>query len=94
VITSLLAVTWWWPGRASTRTAACRHLCPDAEYDGQFLNAAFQVNQFTDNNQRNPAIAALTNGNFVIAWVSGKPDRVGRGSFAGRQSGGYLCPDF
>ena len=38
--------------------------------NGQFLNAAFQVNQFTDNNQRNPAIAALTNGNFVIAWVS------------------------
>ena len=38
--------------------------------NGQFLNAAFPVNQFTDNNQRNPAIAALTNGNFVIAWVS------------------------
>src|SRR5713101_6076499 len=38
--------------------------------NGQFLNAAFQVNQFTTYNQRDPAIAALTNGNFVVAWVS------------------------
>ncbi len=38
--------------------------------NGQFLNAAFPVNQFTTYNQRDPAIAALTNGNFVIAWVS------------------------
>ena len=30
----------------------------------------FQVNQFTANNQRNPAVAALPNGNYVIAWIS------------------------
>jgi len=30
----------------------------------------FQVNQFTTYNQRNPSVAALANGNFVIAWVS------------------------
>jgi hypothetical protein len=30
----------------------------------------FQVNQFTPYNQRNPAVAALANGNYVIAWVS------------------------
>jgi hypothetical protein len=30
----------------------------------------FQVNQYTSYNQRNPAVAALPNGNYVIAWVS------------------------
>lgn len=30
----------------------------------------FQVNQFTPYNQRNPAVAALANGNYVIAWIS------------------------
>jgi hypothetical protein len=30
----------------------------------------FLVNQFTLNNQRSPAVAALANGNYVISWVS------------------------
>jgi hypothetical protein len=30
----------------------------------------FQVNQFTPYNQRNPAVAALANGNYVVAWIS------------------------
>ena len=30
----------------------------------------FQVNQYTSYNQRNPAIATLASGNYVIAWVS------------------------
>jgi len=30
----------------------------------------FQVNQFTQYNQRKPAVAALANGNYVICWVS------------------------
>ena len=30
----------------------------------------FQVNQYTLNNQRKPAVAALARGNYVIAWVS------------------------
>jgi hypothetical protein len=30
----------------------------------------FRVNQFTSFNQRDPAVAALANGNYVIAWVS------------------------
>ncbi len=44
---------------------------------GQCLSAAgaksgkeFQVNQWVANNQRTPAVAALPNGNFVVAWVS------------------------
>ena len=30
----------------------------------------FLVNQFTSYNQRTPAVAALTDGGFVVAWVS------------------------
>ncbi len=30
----------------------------------------FQVNQVIDYNQRNPAVAALPNGNYVIVWIS------------------------
>jgi len=37
---------------------------------GAKLGGEFQVNQYTPNNQRTPAIAALTNGNYVVAWVS------------------------
>lgn len=37
---------------------------------GQKLASEFQVNQFTSYNQRNPAIAALSDGRFVVVWVS------------------------
>jgi hypothetical protein len=37
---------------------------------GQFLDATFQVNEFTTYNQRSPAVAALVNGNFVVLWIS------------------------
>jgi hypothetical protein len=37
---------------------------------GARLGTEFQVNQFTPNNQRTPAIAALANGNFVVVWIS------------------------
>jgi hypothetical protein len=30
----------------------------------------FRVNQYTANNQREPTVAALPNGNYVIAWIS------------------------
>ena len=30
----------------------------------------FQVNQYTDKNQRNPTVAALANGNYVVGWIS------------------------
>src|SRR6185437_10104985 len=38
--------------------------------DGNKVGSETLVNQFTSNNQRAPAIAALANGNFVVAWVS------------------------
>jgi hypothetical protein len=37
---------------------------------GQSLGTNFLINQFTTYNQRTPAIAALKNGGFVVAWVS------------------------
>ncbi|NOS71123.1 MAG: hypothetical protein HOP33_14480 [Verrucomicrobia bacterium] len=38
--------------------------------NGGRLGNEFRINQFTSNNQRTPSVAALTNGNFVVAWVS------------------------
>ncbi len=37
---------------------------------GQKIGSRFLVNQFTNYNQRKPAVAALKNGGFVVAWVS------------------------
>ncbi|MEP6663468.1 MAG: hypothetical protein ABJC04_07355 [Verrucomicrobiota bacterium] len=37
---------------------------------GKLAPKEFQVNQFTEFNQRTPSIATLSNGNVVIAWVS------------------------
>jgi hypothetical protein len=37
---------------------------------GQTISNEFLVNQFTSFNQRTPAVAALSTGGFVIAWVS------------------------
>lgn len=37
---------------------------------GQFSGAEFRVNQYTEGNQRNPAVAALDNGNVAVIWVS------------------------
>ncbi len=52
----------------------------DASYQGIFgqrftatgdkLGSEFQLNQFTANNQRTPAIAALAGGGFVAVWIS------------------------
>lgn len=36
-----------------------------------------QINQYTAYNQRNPAVAALANGNIVITWVSEKEASTG-----------------
>ena len=37
---------------------------------GQKLGGEFQVNQFSDFNQRTPAVAVLNDGRFVLVWVS------------------------
>lgn len=38
--------------------------------DGAKVGSEVQVNQFTDNNQRTPTIAALADGKLVVGWVS------------------------
>ena len=38
--------------------------------EGEKLGGEFRVNQFTFSNQRSPALAALDNGNFAVAWIS------------------------
>ena len=37
---------------------------------GTKVGTNFLINQFTNYNQRTPAVAALTNGGFVVTWVS------------------------
>ena len=38
--------------------------------DGNKVGGEILVNQFTANNQRSPAVVALANGSFAVAWVS------------------------
>ena len=42
---------------------------------GQAIGANFLINQVIPYNQRNPAVAALKNGGFVVAWVSEQKQR-------------------
>jgi hypothetical protein len=43
---------------------------------GAKLGTEFQINQTTLLNQRNPAVAALPNGNVMVAWISESPGGV------------------
>ncbi len=38
--------------------------------NGQKIGSEFLINQFTSYNQRNPSVAALAGGGFVVVWVS------------------------
>lgn len=44
--------------------------CQILATNGAKIGSNFLVNQFTAYNQRTPAVAALMNGGFVIAWIS------------------------
>jgi hypothetical protein len=44
---------------------------------GVKIGAEFLINQFTPFNQRTPTVAALSNGGFVVAWVSEQERVVG-----------------
>jgi hypothetical protein len=50
--------------------------------DGTALNSEIQVNSETVGNQSQPAITALSDGSFVIAWTSDGQDGDGNGIFA------------
>jgi hypothetical protein len=49
--------------------------------DGTKLGAEFQVNQVSSLNQRNPALAPLGNGGFVVSWVSEQSKSSNSASF-------------
>jgi len=62
-----------------------------------FATAPFQVNQFTNNNQRSPAVAVLSNGNFVVVWVSEQQRVWGAVDVMGRiysDAGVAVTPEF
>jgi len=44
--------------------------------NGVKMGGEFQINQYTQNNQRNASVAGLTGGGFVVAYVSEKPTQV------------------
>ena len=56
---------------------------------GERVGGEFLVNQFTDFNQRSPAIAALSNGGFVVVWVS----ELQRGSYRDNPDAEFLYPN-
>jgi len=49
---------------------------------GQKVGSEILANQFTDFNQRTPAIAALSDGRFVLAWVSEQKSHAGSVKFS------------
>ncbi|MEJ2629219.1 MAG: FlgD immunoglobulin-like domain containing protein, partial [bacterium] len=50
--------------------------------DGSKLGNEFQVNTYTDDNQRNPSVSYLSNNKFVICWDSVDQDGSDQGIFA------------
>ncbi|MDD5139317.1 MAG: hypothetical protein PHY43_03535 [Verrucomicrobiales bacterium] len=44
--------------------------CKILSRTGTTVSNQFRINQFTNYNQRTPAVAALKNGGFVVGWVS------------------------
>ena len=45
--------------------------------NGTPIGTNFLINVFTSYNQRNPAVAALNNGGFVVTWVSEQERQIG-----------------
>ena len=56
---------------------------------GQKIGPEFLVNQFTAYNQRTPTVTALSNGGFVVAWVSEQQNAVAAPS-SGLQTPGQM----
>ncbi|WP_165379673.1 calcium-binding protein [Rickettsiales endosymbiont of Peranema trichophorum] len=52
--------------------------------DGGKLGEEFEVNTYTTDHQRSPAIASLNNGDFVVVWESERQDGSGYGIYGRR----------
>src|SRR5208282_4580248 len=63
---------------------------------GTPVTGEFLINQFTSYNQRTPAVAALANGGFVVAWVSEQERTAapapGSGSFSVTMTNAATAP--
>jgi len=60
--------------------------------NGALLGTNFLINQTTAYNQRNPAVAALNNGGFVVAWVSEQQRTVGVTNSVDSSAGSMQLP--
>lgn len=49
--------------------------------DGTSLGGEFQINTYTAGDQMHPSVTALTNGGFVVTWMSNGQDGGGAGVF-------------
>jgi hypothetical protein len=64
--------------------------------NGMPVGDVFSVRTFTNTNQVAPAVAALTDGGFIVAWQSLDEDGSGFGIYAQRYAadGGFVGPEF
>ena len=64
------------------------------DYENNPLTPEFVVNSHTGNNQLNPSVTSLTNGEFVVTWQSEGQDGSGNGIYGKRYSAaGELIQD-
>ena len=59
---------------------------------GQKIGNEFQINKTVPFNQRTPAVAALSNGGFVVAWISEQQRSVGATSGGSVPSSNFVLP--
>lgn len=50
--------------------------------DGEKVGNEFRVNNYTNNNQNEPSVAALNDGGFVVTWTSDGQDGSGTGIYS------------
>lgn len=60
--------------------------------NGTRIGTNFLINQFTPYNQRDPAVAALKNGGFVVTWISEQELQVGVTNSAPTTIAGLVLP--
>jgi hypothetical protein len=86
------AVFVWQGGAPGNKDIFARFL----RADGTFVDNEVRVNTFTSNNQINPQVTALPNGNVVVVWSSMDQDGSLQGIYGQRLSpvGGKLGEEF
>jgi len=75
-------ITWQSIGQDSDGSTGIYAQRYDAS--GNNVGAEFQVNTYTSDNQSSPSTTALTDGGFVVTWMSYNQDGSGYGIYAQR----------